>query len=148
MTTMTATRLYRLFSIYIYIYISTCHTWCVITREREREVDQLFLSNLVVSLISSSLSCFLFVCFSAVNTHTHTHKHTQLKRQKESNRILTPKTHQLSGFEVGDKPLPVVDAQLGDLNQTTATNALEKAQKTQQSTIVWLNKTQEMNLKL
>ena len=46
--------------------------------------------------------------------------------------------HQLSGFEVGDKPLLVVDAQLGDLNQTTTTNALEKAQKTKQSTKDWL----------
>ena len=38
----------------------------------------------------------------------------------------------------GDKPLLVVDAQLGDLNQTTTTNTLEKAQNTQQSTKVWL----------
>ena len=54
------------------------------------------------------------------------------------NRILTPKTHQLGGFEGGGKPLLVVDARLGDLNQTTTKNALEKAQKIQQSTKVWL----------
>ena len=32
------------------------------------------------------------------------------------------KTHQLREFEGRDKPLLVVDAQVGDLNQTTTTN--------------------------
>ena len=49
-----------------------------------------------------------------------------------------PKTHQLGGFEVGDKPLLVVDDQLGDLSQTTTKYALQKAQNTQQSTKDWL----------
>ena len=49
-----------------------------------------------------------------------------------------PKTHELGGFEGRTKPGLVVDAQLGDLNQTTTKNALEKAQNTQQSTKDWL----------
>ena len=56
----------------------------------------------------------------------------------DNNRILAPETHQLGGLEGGDKPLLVVDAQLGDLNQTTTQNTLDKAQNTQQSTKVWL----------
>ena len=63
---------------------------------------------------------------------------TKAMTTTSSNKILAPKTHQLGGFEGGDKPLLAVDAQLGDLNQTATKNALEKAQNTQQSTKVWL----------
>ena len=49
-----------------------------------------------------------------------------------------PKIHQFGGLEGRAKPGLVVDAQLGDLNQTTTKNALEKAQNTQQLTKDWL----------
>ena len=40
-----------------------------------------------------------------------------------------------------------MDAQLGDLNQTITKNALEKAQKTQQSTKDWLKQNTSCGLK-
>ena len=55
----------------------------------------------------------------------------------DCNRILTPK-HQLSGLEGRAKPGLVAHAQLVDVTQTTTKNTLEKTQKTQQSTKVWL----------
>ena len=57
----------------------------------------------------------------------------------ENQQDFDPKTHQLGGLEGRAKPGLVVDAQMGDLTQTTK-DALEKAQKTQQSTKVWLKK--------
>ena len=56
----------------------------------------------------------------------------------QSHSILAPNKHQLSWCEGGDKPLLVVDAQLGDLNETTSKHAPQKAQNTQQSTKDWL----------
>ena len=53
-------------------------------------------------------------------------------------KIFDPKTHQLGGFDGGDKTGLVVDAQLGGLTQTTTTNTCKKAQNTEQPTKVWL----------
>ena len=78
------------------------------------------------------LRAFEFSVRTAQQSKTKNTRTTLLTTISSSSQNFGPKIHQLGGLEGRDKPGLVVNAQLGDLNQTKTKHTLEKAQNIQQ----------------